>query len=175
MDAVDGRTQIHRARAHRIAGATGHEARQIGLTLDHLGRRMPIRPLGLAGDLLHAGPGEAIAADTDAVAHGTAATQHVIEVGVRRIDDQRAGGLLGRERNFLTAQMGRQLRRADFRLLFRRQRGQHQRLAIGAHDGLLRLYGAGNGGSAADAFRRTQAIFARIDNAGRGNAAIATV
>src|SRR5439155_14790259 len=83
VDAVDGRAEIHRAGAERIAGAAGHEARQIGLALDHLGRRMPIRPLGLAGDLLHAGPGEAVAADADAVADRTAVAEHVIEIGVR--------------------------------------------------------------------------------------------
>ena len=158
VDAVDGRTEIHRAGAQRIAGAAGHEARQIGLALDHLGRRMPIRPLGLAGDLLHAGPGEAVAADADAVADRAATAEHVIEVGVRRIDDQRAGGLLGRERNFLTAQMRRQLHGRRFRLFFRRQRGKHHRPAVGADGGLLRLHGAGDGGSAADGFRRTQAI-----------------
>ena len=47
VDAVDGRAEIHRAGAERVAGAAGHEARQIGLALDHLGRRMPVRPLGL--------------------------------------------------------------------------------------------------------------------------------
>src|SRR4029078_6959135 len=67
VNAIDGRAEIHRPRAERIAGATGHEARQIGLTLDHLRRRMPIRPLGLAGDLLHAVPGKAVAADPNAV------------------------------------------------------------------------------------------------------------
>jgi hypothetical protein len=36
------------ARAERIAGAAGDHAWQIGLTRDHLGRRIPIRPLGLA-------------------------------------------------------------------------------------------------------------------------------
>ena len=38
-------------------------------------------------------PGEAFAADADAVAHRLAVTEHEIEVGVRRIDDDGAGRL----------------------------------------------------------------------------------
>ena len=124
MDAVDGRTEIHRARAERIARAARHEARQIGLTVDHLRRRMPIRPLGLAADLLHARPGEAITADADAIADRTAAAENIIEVGMGRIDDDGARRLLGREGDFLATQVRRQLRRRGIRLLFRRQRGQ---------------------------------------------------
>src|SRR3954447_23148219 len=37
VDAVHRAPEIHRARAERVAGATGHEARQIGLAGDHLG------------------------------------------------------------------------------------------------------------------------------------------
>src|SRR6185436_5007571 len=44
-------------------------------------------------DRLHARPGEAVAADADAIADGTALTEHVIEMGVRRIDDDGAGRL----------------------------------------------------------------------------------
>src|ERR1700756_317545 len=47
VDAVDGGSEIHGAGAERIAGAAGHEARQIGLALDHLRRRRPIRPFRL--------------------------------------------------------------------------------------------------------------------------------
>src|SRR6202021_2170062 len=68
VDAIDGAAEIHRTRAQGIARTTGHEARQIGLALDHFGRRMPIRPFRLARDLLHAVPGEPVAADADAVA-----------------------------------------------------------------------------------------------------------
>ena len=132
VDAIDGGAEIHRARAQRIARAAGHEARQIRLTLDHLGRRMPIRPLGLARDLLHAGPGEAVAADADAVADRAPVAQHVIEIGVRRIDDQRSRRFLGGEGDFLPAQVRRELRRPEFRLFIRRQRGQHHRPAVGA-------------------------------------------
>src|SRR3984893_9465670 len=35
VDAVDGGAEIHRARAERIAGTAGHEARQIRLARDH--------------------------------------------------------------------------------------------------------------------------------------------
>src|SRR5205085_6977573 len=83
--------EIHGARAERVGRATGHEARQVGLARDHLGRRRPIRPLGLLGDVLHAGPAEAVAADADAVADRAAAGLYEIEKGVRRIDDDRAG------------------------------------------------------------------------------------
>ena len=55
VDAVDRLAEIHGAGAERIAGSAGHEARQIGLALDHLRRRMPVRPFGLAGDLQQAG------------------------------------------------------------------------------------------------------------------------
>ena len=67
-----------------------HEARQIGLARDHLRRRMPVRPLRLARDGLHAGPGEAFTADADPIADRAAATEHVIEHGMAGIDDDRA-------------------------------------------------------------------------------------
>src|SRR4029079_16428829 len=70
VDAVHGVAEIHGASAEGVAGAAGHEARQVGLAVDHLCRRMPVRPFLLAGDALHAGPGEALAADADAVADG---------------------------------------------------------------------------------------------------------
>ena len=67
VDAVHSVAEIHCARSERVAGATGHEARQIGLALDHFRRRMPIWPLGLARDLQQPLPGEAVAADAYAV------------------------------------------------------------------------------------------------------------
>src|SRR6202007_2867940 len=85
VDTVDRIAEIHRTRAQRVAGTAGHEARQIGLAIDHLRRRMPIRPLGLAGDLLHAGPGETVAADAHPVADSATIAEHVIKIGVRRI------------------------------------------------------------------------------------------
>src|ERR1700716_1172928 len=56
VDAIDRVAEIERARAHWIAGAAGHEARQIGLPLDHPRRRRPIRPFRLARDLEQAVP-----------------------------------------------------------------------------------------------------------------------
>ena len=93
VDAVDGVAEIHGAGAERIAGAASHEARQIGLARDHLRRRMPIRPFGLARDLQQALPGEAIAADADAVADGGGLVLDQIEMALRRIDDDGAGRL----------------------------------------------------------------------------------
>ena len=91
MNAVHAGAEIHRPRAERIAGAAGHEARQIGLARDHLGRRMPIRPFRLAADGLHAGPGKTFAADADAVSDGAALAEHVVERGVAGIDHDGAG------------------------------------------------------------------------------------
>src|SRR3984893_18532242 len=50
MDAIDRGAEIERPRPHRIAGSSGHETGQIGLALDHFGRRRPVRPFLLAGD-----------------------------------------------------------------------------------------------------------------------------
>src|SRR6185437_14434816 len=68
VNAIDGCAQIHCARAERIAGTARHEARQVGLALDHFRRWTPIRPFLLARYLFQSGPGEAVAADADAVA-----------------------------------------------------------------------------------------------------------
>src|SRR5262249_2290013 len=94
-DAVARAAEIHGARAERVAGTAGHETRQVRLAMDHLRRRRPIRPLGLALDRFHAGPSEAFAADADAVTHRLAAAHHQVEVGVRRVDDDRPGRLAG--------------------------------------------------------------------------------
>jgi hypothetical protein len=66
MDAILRTGDIHRTRAERISGAAGGHARQIRLARNHLGRWIPVRPLGLALDRFHARPGETFAADTDA-------------------------------------------------------------------------------------------------------------
>src|SRR5262249_54929928 len=94
VDAVEAAAEIHGARAERIGDATGHEARQIGRTGGHLRRRRPIGPLRFALDRLHAGPGETLAADADAVTNRLAAAEDVIEVGVLGIDDDRARRLI---------------------------------------------------------------------------------
>ena len=112
MDAVHRAAQIKRARAERIGRAASDEARQIGLAVDHLRRRSPVRPLGLALDAFGARPGEAFAADADAVAQRLAVAEHVIEERVRRIDDDGAGRLAGAVVDDLAAQVGAQLARA---------------------------------------------------------------
>src|SRR5205085_4546617 len=52
------------------------------------------RPFLFRRDRLGAGPGEAGAADTDAVAHRLAVALHQIEELVRRIDHDRAGAFI---------------------------------------------------------------------------------
>src|ERR1019366_6806383 len=79
MNAVSAGAEIHGARAKRIPRAARHETRQIRLARDHFRRRMPIRPFRLAADGLDAGPGEALAADADAVTNGPALAEHEIE------------------------------------------------------------------------------------------------
>ena len=122
VDAVQRLAEIKSARAERIARAARHHARQIRLALDHLGRRMPVRPFRHLADALGAGPGEAFAADADAVAQRLAAAERQIEIGVRRIDDDRAGRLLGGVVDQLLLQIRRQfLGLAGFRLVLGRQ------------------------------------------------------
>src|SRR5262245_10818221 len=77
---------VHRARPKWIAGTARGHARQIRLSGEHFRRRIPIRPFGLALDRPHSGPGEAFAADADAVTDRLAATDHVIEIPERQTD-----------------------------------------------------------------------------------------
>src|SRR3974390_916192 len=107
VDAIERVAEIESARAEWIARATCHDARQIGLALDHLRRREPVRPFLHARDALRARPGEAFAADADAVAQRLAVPEHEIKVGVRRIDDERARRLLSRKIDQLLFQIGR--------------------------------------------------------------------
>ncbi len=95
VDAIHRAAEIHRAGTERIAGTAGHLTRQIGLARDHFRGRGPIRPLGLFGNRLYARPGEAVAADTNAVADRLTAAEHIIEIGIGRIDDDGAGRLAG--------------------------------------------------------------------------------
>src|SRR5208337_877087 len=101
MDAIDGLAEIERARAHRVARAAGHEARQIGLALDHLRWRTPVRPFLLAGNLLQPGPLEAVAADADAVAQRAVVRLDQVEEALFGVDDDRAGRFVGAEEHFL--------------------------------------------------------------------------
>src|SRR5215831_1841214 len=111
VDAVHRAAEIHGTGAEGIAGAAGHETRQVGLAVDHFRRRRPVRPLGLALDQLDAGPGEAFTADADAVAHRLAAGHHEIEERVPGIDDDGAGRLIGAVVDDLAAQFTAQLAR----------------------------------------------------------------
>ena len=95
MNAVQSLTEVESAGAEWVAVASGHEARQIGLALDHCFRRIPIGPFRHSGNPFHASPSEALAAHADAVAQRPAVADHEIEIGVRSIDDDRAGRLLG--------------------------------------------------------------------------------
>src|SRR5690606_21612537 len=68
VNAIDGVAKVKGARSHRIAGAASHETWQIGLALNHLGGRRPVRPFLLARDFQKARPFETFTADADAVA-----------------------------------------------------------------------------------------------------------
>src|SRR5262249_39757636 len=68
METVRGIAEIKRACAERIAWATGHETRQIGLTIDHLFRRAPVWPPCHSRDFFGASPSESFATDANAVA-----------------------------------------------------------------------------------------------------------
>src|SRR5207253_8025476 len=81
--------QVQRTCAERVLDAAGHAVGvrpRIRIARQHLRRRRPRRPclLGLDGRL--AGPGEAFAANADAVAERLAAGLDQIEVAVGRID-----------------------------------------------------------------------------------------
>src|SRR5208337_2082417 len=101
VDAVDGLAEIHCPRAHRIARSARHEARQVGLALDHLRRRAPVRPFLLARDLLQARPLEAVAADPDAIAKGAVVRLHEVEEAPFRVDDDGARRFRGAEEHLL--------------------------------------------------------------------------
>ena len=91
MDAVNCAADIHGACAKWIAGTASHEARQIGLALNHFGGRKPVRPFRFALDCLYPGPGKTFAADSNSITDGLAATEHEVEIGIRGVDYDRAG------------------------------------------------------------------------------------
>src|SRR5262249_13619460 len=89
-------------------------------------RREPIRPFLHAADAFGAGPRKAFAADADAVTDRLAVTEHEIEVGVRRIDDDRACRFDGGEAYNLTPESLRQFfPRSLLGLVSRRQSRNH--------------------------------------------------
>ena len=90
---------------------------------------MPIRPLRHLRHFLGAGPGEAVAAHADAVAHRLAVAEQQIEIGVRRIDDDRAGRFLALVVDHRPAELRRQrLDRAGLGLVIGRQCRNHSPL-----------------------------------------------
>src|SRR5450759_2512675 len=122
VDTVERPAEIEGARTERIARPSRHEARQIRLALDHLLRRSPIRPRRHPRDAFGSRPGEAFAADADAVAHSLAVAEDEIEIGARRVDDDRSCRLLGPIVDKLASELRRQfLRLTRFRLVLRRQ------------------------------------------------------
>src|SRR3954451_22862081 len=119
VDTVKRRAEIHRARAERIFRAAFHVPGQVGTACDHFRRRGPGRPFALRRDRLHAGPGEAGAADADAVAHRPTVALDEIEKLVRRIDHDRAGTFIAAIVNelFLESRVELTLPRIDRLLL----------------------------------------------------------
>jgi hypothetical protein len=122
VDTIDRVPEVESARPERVAFAAGRKTRQVRLALDHLFRRMPVRPLAHPAYALNARPGEAFPTDADAVAHRFALAEHQIEKRVRGVDDDGASGLGGDVVDNLAAELGWQLGRLiGFRLVFRRQ------------------------------------------------------
>src|SRR5262249_5515677 len=95
VDAVERVAQEKRAGAEGVAPASGHKTRQIGLAFDHLFGWIPIGPFRQPGNPFAARPSEAVAADPNAVTQSLAVAEHEIEIGVRGVDDDRAGRFLG--------------------------------------------------------------------------------
>src|SRR5262249_44801429 len=78
---------------------------------------------------LGARPGEALATDADAVTHRLAAGLHEVEIGVGRVDDERADRLAGLIVDERAAQMRRKLLGLPgLRTILRRQRRVHATL-----------------------------------------------
>ncbi len=158
VDAIDGGAEIHRARAEGIAGAR-HEARQIGLALDHLGRRMPIRPFGLAR--IFCTPVQVNPTRPTRRRSGSRGRRPARkEVGVRGIDDQRARGLLGDEGDFLRRRFGGSCAGATSGCSSGGNADSTSGLPSGLSLTLRRRYRAGDAGRATDGARRTQRVIA---------------
>src|SRR5215207_553546 len=98
VDAIQGvavaLVEIERAGAHRVARPAAHVL-HVRPALLHLGGRVPIGPLGLAGDAGRAGPPERLLADGHGIAHSLAVRQHEIEFAPLGLDHDGAGLLAG--------------------------------------------------------------------------------
>src|SRR5689334_14240182 len=90
MNAVFGGAEIKGPRAQRVTWPPFHVVRQIGLAVQHFWRRMPVGPFGFAADMLSALPGEAHAADADAVTQRLAVGEDQIEEAAPGFDDDRS-------------------------------------------------------------------------------------
>src|ERR1700722_890382 len=88
VNAVERGPEIERPRAERIVRAARHMARQIGTAQQHLGRRRPVRPFGLAADPLDARPFEAWTPYADAVAQRLSVWLDQEQEPVRRVHDK---------------------------------------------------------------------------------------
>src|SRR5256714_11405709 len=97
VDAVERRSQIHRARAERIVDAARHVARQIRPPPQHLRRRRPARPFLLRRNAVGSTPAEAVAANADAVPYRLAIAENEIEPAFSGVDVYRAGLVTGGE------------------------------------------------------------------------------
>ena len=111
MDCSGAHGRISRGRPCASPHSTqGLEAEQIRLPADHLRGWKPIRPLGLAFDRVHAGPGEPFPHYADSVTQCLATTENQIEVGVRGVDYDCVRDLVGRIFDHLAAQVRRDFR-----------------------------------------------------------------
>src|SRR5262249_22754752 len=91
VDAVERVTQLKCARHEVFDLAPGNKAGQIGWASHHLFGWMPIGPFRQPGNPFTARPSEAFAADPNAITQSLAVAEHEIEIGVRRVDYDRAG------------------------------------------------------------------------------------
>ncbi len=101
--------EIHRARAERVFKARAHAvidvSRDFRTADSHFLRWVPRRPFLLPGDIGRARPGKALLADADAVTNGLIVAEHVVEMTFARVDDDRAGALVGLVADDLAAEL----------------------------------------------------------------------
>src|SRR5262249_31987282 len=98
-----GADRILRAALHAQPAFQLHQVRpDLGLALQHLGGRIPARPLLLGVNGGAPGPDESFGTDADAIANGLAAALDQVEEVARWIDDDRARRLVGRVTDILT-------------------------------------------------------------------------
>ncbi len=139
VDAIDripvAFVNVERARSERIVEAGRHAAIvdavgfELGLARDHLVWRIPAWPFALVSDMALTLPGKAVAPYADTIARGHAAFLDMVEIAVRRIDNN-SPDLFGRRIVHVGAPpLFRDLRDIDFRdrILLIGHRLVHQR------------------------------------------------